>query len=587
MAANDYYTSFNPGGGTAPSPPRREDAPLPPIPSSTPPYDNGPPANNTTTSNSHAVAISPISSPFDDGAYPAYPPPTGGNGAPLPAQHAPDTAYHGASPVTASPGPGGAYGYGYGYGYGQEGKAGGAGAPTDPFADANAIPLRPQAGGAGAAGGKDDGFGQPGTYPYGVEETAGEDGGRKARRKEKKGWFSGRVTWVVWILTAVQVGVFIGELAKNGILTGTPIAIKPSFNPMIGPSPYVLINMGARFVPCMRTTDKLQNADQEVFWPCPNSTTDNPECTLTQLCGFGDSVPEWEPNQTLESAAEPNQWYRFIVPIFLHAGIVHIGFNMLLQMTLGRDMEKEIGSLRFALVYFSSGIFGFVFGGNYAAPIVPSVGASGSLFGILALVLLDLLYSWSERRSPLKDLLFILLDCLIAFVLGLLPGLDNFSHIGGFLMGLVLGVCLLHSPAALRQRIGAGAGAGPAPAVHNPAPAGYDPKLAGGPLGFFKGRKPLWWAWWLFRAGALVAVLVGFIVLLNNFYASPADRVECGWCKYLSCIPVKNWCELGDINVEEVNQTDSNSRRDVELVTGAAGMLFERAVPALGLAPRL
>jgi membrane associated rhomboid family serine protease len=39
---------------------------------------------------------------------------------------------------------------------------------------------------------------------------------------------------------------------------------------------------------------------------------------------------------------------------------------MLLQMTLGRDMEQTIGPLRFALVYFSSGIFGFVLGGNFA-----------------------------------------------------------------------------------------------------------------------------------------------------------------------------------------------------------------------------
>jgi hypothetical protein len=53
------------------------------------------------------------------------------------------------------------------------------------------------------------------------------------------------------------------------------------------------------------------------------------------------------------------------------------------------------------------------------------------------------------------------------------------------------------------------------------------------PMGFFKGRKPLWWAWWLVRAGGLVAVFIGFILLLRNFYEW---RNTCSWCKHLSCL---------------------------------------------------
>ena len=121
--------------------------------------------------------------------------------------------------------------------------------------------------------------------------------------------------------------------------------------------------------------------------------------------------------------------------MFLHAGLIHIGFNMLLQLTMARDMEISIGPIRFFLVYFSSGIFGFVLGGNFAAPGIASTGASGALFGIIALTLLDLLYNWQDRPKPWRDLAFIVLDVVISFVLGLLPGLDNFSHIGGFFMG--------------------------------------------------------------------------------------------------------------------------------------------------------
>ena len=371
---------------------------------------------------------------------------------------------------------------------------------------------------------------------------------------------------------------------------------KPSFNPMIGPSTYVLINMGARFVPCMRTTYNPNSQDPYPLqpWPCPKTTSnlyndvDN-QCHLGELCGLGAAID-----------AQPSQWFRFITPMFLHAGIIHIGFNMLLQMTLGRDMEKAIGTLRFIVVYLSSGIFGFVLGGNFAAPAIASTGASGCLFGILALVLLDIFYTWNERPSPGKDLLWILFDVVISFALGLLPGLDNFSHIGGFLMGLVLGICILHSPSSLRKRIGTNG--------HKPTYSSLgsqtDIAFASGaakseskdsalatttiarpadltgfakqPVGFFKNRKPAWWAWWLIRAGCLIGVLIGFVVLLTNFYKF---RDECKWCKYLSCLDInvggQNWCEFGYMTFPETGTGTSGQK-----ATRALKEVFARAFSA-------
>lgn len=311
-----------------------------------------------------------------------------------------------------------------------------------------------------------------------------------------------------------------------GIMTGSPIMIRPQFNPMIGPSTYVMIYMGARYVPCMHNVKEIQGSTIPVLFLCPNATREDQFCPLSELCGFGGV-----PNPTFNNAdqqPEPNQWWRFTIPIFMHAGLIHIGFNMLMQLTIGKEMEKAIGSIRYFLVYMSAGIFGFVMGGNFAAPGVASTGASGSLFGVIALTLLDLLYSWNERRNPVKDLLFVILDMVIAFVLGLLPGLDNFSHIGGFLMGLGLGICVLHSPNALRRRMAAGT---PYAAVS--ADESAMPSFIKSPVGFFKGRKPLWWIWWLVRAAALILVIVVFILLLDNFYKA---KKTCDWCKYLSCI---------------------------------------------------
>lgn len=353
--------------------------------------------------------------------------------------------------------------------------------------------------------------------------------------------------WFCWIITAIQVCVFIAEIARNAVLTGSPIEIKPSFNPMIGPSPYVLINMGGRYVICMQYTAELWEdsngnpIDGLVSFPCPWTTKNDANCTLAQHCGFS-GVPTQQ--EMVQDHVGPNQWYRFIIPIFLHAGLIHIGFNMLLQLRLGVDMEREIGVLRFALVYFSSGIFGFILGGNFAPRLVVSTGASGCLFGVLALVLLDLLYTWKERPSPGSELAWLMVDIVISFVLGLLPGLDNFAHIGGFVMGLMLGLTVLHSPKALQRKIDSEVPYSPMATTGFKENGGKAGGFLKDPVGFFKGRKWMWWAWWLVRAGMFTFAIVATILLLRWFYVS---RVECGWCRYLSCLPVSNWCEIGNL----------------------------------------
>ncbi|KAI9671502.1 MAG: hypothetical protein M1817_003553 [Caeruleum heppii] len=526
MAARDYY---NP----SPSyqlPPIDFDAPPAPPPSSSKPANIRKTSDPTDRFNARPLS----GSPFDSHIHPLH------------RQDSP----HG---YDESP---------YYYGGGN-----GATSPDrNPFADD--IPLRDHPGKPSIGGSTI----QTDRRPSEVEKGSPIEDGHRSRRKRGSKLFKGkgRTPWFIYIITLIQVTVFIGELVKNSVLTKSPIMIKPQFNYMIGPSNYVMINMGARWVPCMRTIEGVQNADKAINWPCPNSVSsdrDSPEmaCTLSQLCGFS-GVPNPRIGGSLDEQPQPNQWFRFIVPMFLHAGVIHLSFNMLLQLTLGRDMEKIVGPFRLALVYFSSGIFGFVLGGNFAAPFKYSVGASGCLFGVIALILLDLLYTWKERRSPYWDLGFIILDIVISFVLGLLPGLDNFAHIGGFLMGLVLGVCILHSPTALRQKIGEDV---PPYAPVESATSPTSPKkihnttmkhFVKQPVGFFKERKPLWWGWWLLRAGALIAVLVGFIVLLNNFYKY---RHQCRWCKYLSCLDIKDWCDAGNLDLMVIDNTGKTSRREL------------------------
>ncbi|KAI1845439.1 hypothetical protein JX266_008534 [Neoarthrinium moseri] len=529
MAANDYYN-------TRPSQPSYHnnydsenhgiDRQATVSPSIYPPsYATEAPNQNYQSQQSHpdrTNTVSPFSTPFDDHIYPAHSHSTADA---MSSQHtfAQDTRYHSPAPGNVSP-------------VGDDiplrhhpdsspkvGAGGFAMDSTDHVYDAPA--------GAGAA------------TAHGPGQSTRGRGGVRFGELGMLGAGKRRIPVFVYLFSVIQIAVFIGELVKAAQLTGSPIQTSP-FNPMIGPSAYVAINMGSRYVICMHRVSTVTDHNGNISWPCPWSTTtdsnspDN-KCTLSQLCGFG-SVPEPPTaNATVpfDQAAFPNQWWRFITPIFLHAGLIHIGFNLLLQLTLGKEIERAIGSIRFFLVYMSSGIFGFVMGGNFAASGISSTGASGALFGIIALTLIDLLYSWKDRRNPVRELMFILLEVVISFVLGLLPGLDNFSHIGGFLMGLCLGICVLHSPNILREKIGEDHFGGPAYSSvdgrNNGIKSAAFPPFLRNPVGFFKGRKGLWWAWWLVRAGFLVGIIVVFIVLIDNFYKY---NNTCSWCKYLSCL---------------------------------------------------
>ena len=64
---------------------------------------------------------------------------------------------------------------------------------------------------------------------------------------------------------------------------------------------------------------------------------------------------------------------RFFTAIFLHAGLVHLALNMFAQWSLCGQVETEMGSISFVILYVASGIFGNVLGGNFALVGVPSV----------------------------------------------------------------------------------------------------------------------------------------------------------------------------------------------------------------------
>ncbi|MEM3155674.1 MAG: rhomboid family intramembrane serine protease, partial [Nitrososphaerota archaeon] len=77
--------------------------------------------------------------------------------------------------------------------------------------------------------------------------------------------------------------------------------------------------------------------------------------------------------------------------MFIHDGFLHILFNMWALLVLGRDVEIVLGRPRFLALYFASGVVGglayaftsYYFPSNRFAPLIPAVGASGAVFGVM------------------------------------------------------------------------------------------------------------------------------------------------------------------------------------------------------------
>ncbi len=79
-----------------------------------------------------------------------------------------------------------------------------------------------------------------------------------------------------------------------------------------------------------------------------------------------------------------NEWWRLVTAMFLHGGLIHIGFNMMSLMQLGPALEELYGSARYLFLYVVTGAFGFLvsaFTGHF------SVGASGALLGLVGVML--------------------------------------------------------------------------------------------------------------------------------------------------------------------------------------------------------
>lgn len=133
------------------------------------------------------------------------------------------------------------------------------------------------------------------------------------------------------------------------------------------------------------------------------------------------------------------QPWRLVTAVFLHASLLHLGFNMWVLMDLGPVLEEMYGSARFFFIFIATGIFGYVLSsvtGHY------SVGASGSLLGMIGVLLALSMGRQSMGMRMLRSQLIYWL-IYIAVMGIMIPGIDNYAHIGGFIAGFALGKVMI------------------------------------------------------------------------------------------------------------------------------------------------
>ena len=155
----------------------------------------------------------------------------------------------------------------------------------------------------------------------------------------------------------------------------------------------------------------------------------------------------WPFNTPAEYGAGFLPW-QVITYSFLHGGLLHLGFNMLALYMFGGQIEQVFGSKRFLIYYlgcvFAAALAQLAMSAFSGGPAMPTVGASGGVFGLL------LAYGmFFPKRTvilifppiPMPAWLFVTLYGLIELYLGVTgtqAGVAHFAHLGGMLGGYIL-----------------------------------------------------------------------------------------------------------------------------------------------------
>jgi len=131
-----------------------------------------------------------------------------------------------------------------------------------------------------------------------------------------------------------------------------------------------------------------------------------------------------------------HEYYRMLTAGFLHANGIHIAVNMVSLASLGSFVEHELGSTRYAMVYFFSLLASSLAVVLFAAPYAGTLGASGAIFGVFgALFAIGLKYGPPGMQLIRANLGILAFNLIFTFAV---PYISKQAHVGGLIAGFLI-----------------------------------------------------------------------------------------------------------------------------------------------------
>ncbi|KAG6410670.1 hypothetical protein SASPL_128735 [Salvia splendens] len=212
-------------------------------------------------------------------------------------------------------------------------------------------------------------------------------------------------------------------------------------------------------------------------------------------------------------------WRLFTSPC-LHAGVFHLIISLSSMTFVGIHLEQEFGPLRIGVIYILSALTGSLLAALFLQDR-PSVASSGALFGLLGATLSGLIQNWKVYSKKFATLIAFATILLLNFILGLMPLINNFSNIGGFISGFTAGFMLLFKPETRKLHL------------NRRGIFDYDVKSS------IKLERKL-----DMRTSRIVSLVVLSLLVAGSVVALLQHmnlNKYCAWCKYLDCVPSRWW----------------------------------------------
>lgn len=144
------------------------------------------------------------------------------------------------------------------------------------------------------------------------------------------------------------------------------------------------------------------------------------------------------------------EYWRLVSSIFLHADFFHLLFNCFSLYVFAPEMERILGKMRFITLYFVSGIFGNIATYIFLDFYTVSVGASGAIFGVFGAYAALVFYT--RKTMPALRQIILPIIAISVVMTFLQPNINAAAHLGGMLVGFIIGLVYLHPKRILAWR---------------------------------------------------------------------------------------------------------------------------------------